>query len=101
MMTKYLLQFLFLLNSILLYIVSVKNICVQLWDTAGEERYRALASAYYRGAVGVLLVFDVTNARSFKNLSHWLSEVRSYTPNSCQVKRFLKCAQFCDLPKIR
>ena len=56
-----------------------------MWDTAGEERYRALASAYYRGAVGVLLVFDVTNARSFKNLDHWLSEIKAYTVDTCQV----------------
>ena len=56
-----------------------------MWDTAGEERYRALASAYYRGAVGVLLVFDVTNARSFKNLAHWLSEIKAYTVDTCQV----------------
>ena len=62
-----------------------KLICSQLWDTAGEERYRALASAYYRGAVGVLLVFDVTKVRSFKNLAYWLSEVKAYSVQDCQV----------------
>lgn len=62
-----------------------KQICCQLWDTAGEERYRALASAYYRGSVGVLLVFDVTNPRSFKNAAYWLSEIKAYSTQDCQT----------------
>jgi len=66
-------------------IVNNKHICTQIWDTAGEERYRALASAYYRGAIGVLLVYDVTNPKSFQNIAHWLSEVRAFTPEDCQI----------------
>uniref|UniRef100_H2YTE6 Uncharacterized protein n=1 Tax=Ciona savignyi TaxID=51511 RepID=H2YTE6_CIOSA len=65
--------------------VDSRMICAQLWDTAGEERYRALASAYYRGAVGVLLVYDVTNPKSFQNLAHWLSEIKAFTIPTCQV----------------
>jgi len=65
--------------------VEEKQICCQLWDTAGEERYRALASAYYRGSVGVLLVYDVTNPRSFKNLAYWLSEIKAYSSEDCQT----------------
>lgn len=67
-----------------------RAICAQIWDTAGEERYRALASAYYRGAVGVVLVYDVTNIRSFENILHWLSEVKTYTVPSCQVRPLSK-----------
>ncbi|XP_039266078.2 uncharacterized protein LOC120341605 [Styela clava] len=73
-------------------------ICSQIWDTAGEERYRALASAYYRGAIGVLLVYDVTNPRSHDNLAHWLSEIKAYTLPSCQV---VLIANKIDLKRAR
>lgn len=51
----------------------------QIWDTAGQERYRAITSAYYRGAVGALLVYDISSASSFKNLGRWLTELRDHT----------------------
>lgn len=51
------------------------NIKLQIWDTAGQERYRAITSAYYRGALGVFLVFDVTNEISFYNLDRWIEEI--------------------------
>lgn len=41
------------------------NIKLQLWDTAGQERYRSMTHAYYRGAAGALLVYDITNSESF------------------------------------
>jgi small GTP-binding protein len=52
-----------------------KTIKLQIWDTAGQERYRSIAKAYYKGAVAVLLVFDVTNEYSFTSLSSWYREV--------------------------
>ena len=45
-----------------------KTLKAQIWDTAGQERYRAITSAYYRGAVGALLVYDITKGESFNNL---------------------------------
>jgi small GTP-binding protein len=54
---------------------SGSNVKVQIWDTAGQERYRAIASAYYRGAVGALLVFDLSNRGSFDALSMWYKEM--------------------------
>jgi small GTP-binding protein len=48
----------------------------QIWDTAGQERYRAITSAYYRGAVGALLVYAINNRVSFKNVERWLAELR-------------------------
>lgn len=48
----------------------------QIWDTAGQERYRAITSAYYRGAVGALVVFDITKYPSFTNVEKWLKELR-------------------------
>ncbi|RWR96309.1 ras-related protein RIC2 [Cinnamomum micranthum f. kanehirae] len=62
--------------------VDGKVIKAQIWDTAGQERYRAITSAYYRGAVGALLVFDVTRHSTFENVERWLKELRDHTdPN--------------------
>lgn len=59
-----------------------KVIKAQIWDTAGQERYRAITSAYYRGAVGALLVYDVTRHATFQNVGRWLRELREHTdPN--------------------
>lgn len=54
------------------------KIKIQLWDTAGQEKYRAITRSYYRGAVGILLVFDITNQTSFHNTSRWLEEIQEY-----------------------
>ncbi|KAJ8647408.1 hypothetical protein MRB53_000431 [Persea americana] len=51
---------------------------LQIWDTAGQERYRAITSAYYRGALGALLVYDVTKPTTFDNVSRWLKELRDH-----------------------
>ncbi|CAL9048110.1 ras-related protein Rab11D [Musa acuminata AAA Group] len=62
--------------------VDTKVLKAQIWDTAGQERYRAITSAYYRGAVGALLVYDVTRRPTFENVSRWLKELRDHTdPN--------------------
>ena len=53
---------------------------LQIWDTAGQERFRAISSAYYRGAHGVVLVFDLTSEQSFEDLPSWLEEVRNHHP---------------------
>jgi len=56
------------------------RIKLTLWDTAGQERFRTLTSSYYRGAQGIILVYDVTRPDTFANLSQWLEEVEVYTP---------------------
>ncbi|KAJ1605126.1 putative Rab11 [Cryptosporidium canis] len=59
-----------------------KVIKAQIWDTAGQERYRAITSAYYRGAVGALLVYDISKRSSFENVDRWLRELRDHAdPN--------------------
>jgi len=55
-----------------------KTIKAQIWDTAGQERYRAITSAYYRGAVGALLVYDITKHATFENVQRWLKELRDH-----------------------
>ncbi|EPS57447.1 hypothetical protein M569_17370, partial [Genlisea aurea] len=62
--------------------VDDKVVKAQIWDTAGQERYRAITSAYYRGAVGALLVYDITRHVTFENVERWLKELRGHTdPN--------------------
>ncbi|KAG9159436.1 hypothetical protein Leryth_010988 [Lithospermum erythrorhizon] len=62
--------------------LDAKVIKAQIWDTAGQERYRAITSAYYRGAVGALLVYDVTRHSTFESIERWLRELRDHTdPN--------------------
>ncbi|XP_078172478.1 ras-related protein RABA2a-like [Carex rostrata] len=65
--------------------VEGKTIKVQIWDTAGQERYRAITSAYYRGALGALLVYDVTKASSFENVSRWLKELRDHADSNIVI----------------
>ncbi|XWS53077.1 hypothetical protein CRYUN_Cryun11dG0126900 [Craigia yunnanensis] len=58
--------------------VEGKTVKAQIWDTAGQERYRAITSAYYRGAVGALLVYDITKRQTFDNVLRWLRELRDH-----------------------
>jgi len=54
------------------------KIKVQIWDTAGQERFRAITRGYYRGAVGALIVYDITKAVTFKNVEKWLQEMHEH-----------------------
>ncbi|ODQ79145.1 hypothetical protein BABINDRAFT_8740 [Babjeviella inositovora NRRL Y-12698] len=53
-----------------------KRVKAQIWDTAGQERYRAITSAYYRGAVGALVVYDISKSESYESVSRWLKELK-------------------------
>lgn len=55
--------------------IGSKYIKLQIWDTAGQERFRTITSAYYRGAMGALLVYDVTNQQSFDQINNWIKEI--------------------------
>lgn len=50
---------------------------LQIWDTAGQEKFRSIAKSYFRHAVGVIMVYDITNRQSFDELSFWLNDVHS------------------------
>ncbi|KAI8361754.1 small GTPase [Blakeslea trispora] len=58
--------------------VDSKTVKAQIWDTAGQERYRAITSAYYRGAVGALLVYDISKYNTYENVMRWLKELRDH-----------------------
>lgn len=60
-----------------------RKIKLQIWDTAGQERFRAVTRSYYRGAAGVLLVYDITRKSTFNNITNWLTDARRLTnPNT-------------------
>ena len=58
---------------------------VQIWDTAGQERYRSITNAYYKGAKGSLLVYDITNPKTFENLDKWLSDLKANAEEKISV----------------
>jgi len=55
-----------------------KRIKLQIWDTAGQERFRTITTAYYRGAMGILLVYDVTDEQSFQNIRNWIRNIEQH-----------------------
>lgn len=62
-----------------------KTIKAQIWDTAGQERYRAITSAYYRGAVGALLVYDIAKHLTYENVERWLKELRDHADTNIVI----------------
>uniref|UniRef100_A0A6B2LLP3 Uncharacterized protein n=1 Tax=Arcella intermedia TaxID=1963864 RepID=A0A6B2LLP3_9EUKA len=69
-----------------------KSFKMQVWDTAGQERFRTITSSYYRGALGIVMVYDITNAVTFESIPKWLEEVDRYSQESvCKLLLGNKC----------
>lgn len=79
-------------------VVDQKTIKAQIWDTAGQERYRAVTSAYYRGAVGAMLVYDISKRQSFDHIARWLEELRGHADNNIVI---MLVGNKSDLENIR
>mmetsp|Transcript_26901 Transcript_26901/g.67617 ORF Transcript_26901/g.67617 Transcript_26901/m.67617 type:complete len:206 (+) Transcript_26901:73-690(+) len=68
-------------------IIDDKLVTLQIWDTAGQERFRTITSSYYRGAMGIIIVYDVTDKESFNHVVDWMKEIDKYA--SDQVNKLL------------
>ncbi|GFP89648.1 RAS-related protein raba4d [Phtheirospermum japonicum] len=79
-------------------VIDQKTIKAQIWDTAGQERYRAVTSAYYRGAVGAMLVYDMTKRQSFDHMARWLEELRAHADKNIVI---MLIGNKCDLGTLR
>ncbi len=68
-------------------LVNDKKVKLQLWDTAGHERFRTITTSYYRGAHGIVTVFDLTDRETFEHVEKWLGEINKFAKEN--VMRFL------------
>ncbi|XP_028678390.1 RAB3D, member RAS oncogene family, b [Erpetoichthys calabaricus] len=75
-----------------------KRVKLQIWDTAGQERYRTITTAYYRGAMGFLLMYDITNQDSFNAVQDWATQIKTYSWENTQV---ILVGNKCDLEDDR
>ncbi|KAG8431888.1 hypothetical protein GDO86_019575 [Hymenochirus boettgeri] len=71
-----------------------KKIKLQVWDTAGQERFKTITTAYYRGAMGIILVYDITDTRSFENIQNWMKSIKENA--AAGVERML-LGNKCDM----
>lgn len=79
-------------------IVDNKTIKAQIWDTAGQERFQALTSAYFRGATGALLVYDITKTSSYEHLEKWIKKLKEFADPNITT---LMVGNKCDLSELR
>ncbi|XP_053984591.1 ras-related protein Rab-3 isoform X1 [Hylaeus volcanicus] len=75
-----------------------KRVKLQIWDTAGQERYRTITTAYYRGAMGFILMYDITNEESFNSVQDWIAQITTYSSENAQV---ILVGNKCDMEDER
>ncbi|XP_059651195.1 ras-related protein RABA3 [Cornus florida] len=80
--------------------INSKLIKAQIWDTAGQERYRAVTSAYYRGALGAMLVYDITKRQTFDHVARWVDELRGHADNSIVIMLIGNKADLVELRAV-
>ncbi|XP_030280490.1 ras-related protein Rab-8B isoform X2 [Sparus aurata] len=75
-----------------------KRVKLQIWDTAGQERFRTITTAYYRGAMGIMLVYDISNEKSFENIKNWIRNIEEHA--SSDVEKMI-LGNKCDMTDRR
>lgn len=78
--------------------IDSKRLKLQIWDTAGHERFRVITSSYYRGSNGIMVVYDVTDRTSFEHVGSWIQESKKYAKSNTV---FMLVASKCDLARER
>jgi small GTP-binding protein len=78
--------------------VNEAKIKLQIWDTAGQDRFRAITKNYYKGAHGIILLYDVTNINSFNNIKNWISQIKE---NSTEKVKICLVGNKCDMTGMR
>lgn len=68
-----------------------KKIKLQIWDTAGQERFHTITTSYYRGAMGIMLVYDITNEKTFDDIVKWLRNIDEVSINNwiCKLNKYI------------
>ena len=74
--------------------VGLRDVLIDFWDTAGQERFRTITTAYYRGAMGIMLVYDITNEKSFDNIKNWIRNIEEHA--SADVEKMI-LGNKCDM----
>ena len=62
-----------------------KEISLQIWDTAGQDRFRAITKNYYKGAHGIILIYDITNQKTFENVKNWINQIKEEVSNKVTI----------------
>ncbi|EAR90686.1 Rab-family small GTPase (macronuclear) [Tetrahymena thermophila SB210] len=75
-----------------------KNIKLQIWDTAGQERFKSVARTYYRGGLGAIIVYDITDVESFHSVKQWIADARELARSDICIA---VCGNKCDLKEER
>uniref|UniRef100_A0A3P9KAJ0 small monomeric GTPase n=1 Tax=Oryzias latipes TaxID=8090 RepID=A0A3P9KAJ0_ORYLA len=75
-----------------------KRVKLQIWDTAGQERFRTITTAYYRGAMGIMLVYDICNVKSFDSIKNWIRNIEEHA--SSDVEKMI-LGNKCDMTDRR
>ena len=78
--------------------INGNNIKAQIWDTAGQERYKSITNAYYKGAKGALIVYDITRLSSFENIDKWIIELKAKCESDVTI---ILIGNKCDLESER
>jgi small GTP-binding protein len=60
--------------------INNKLVKFQIWDTAGQERFKSITTSYYRGVIGIMLIYDVSNKETFNNIDNWISDINKFAP---------------------
>lgn len=78
-----------------------KKVKVQVWDTAGQEKFHVITRTYYKGAHGIALIYDVTDPDSFKNVNYWMANIQTHADEKVH-HHYLQCdVLYCTAPDRR